>query len=168
MCCSQQRGSSASYRLVSADSKPRAHLTIIITDTAVTLPADVAYQCLESVPLVEKDATELLDAWAVFLQFQSDPTYKAKPPSGYLYPGIDYFQAIAVLREQVTSGNITRELDFQNGIQDIWWATNDGHLTFSTDFNSAFSWSRQYSIVAISPDGQSIPEVYTLCKLRKV
>lgn len=133
-----------------------------VTDDSVLLPAEVAYQCLESIPLVEKDATDLLDGWAAFLEWQSDPTYKANPPDGYMYPGFDYMQAVYDLRNRVTSGNITRELDLQDGIQDILFSSNDGHLNFLTDFNGVIQFERQVGLVAVSVDGQAVPQVYTL------
>ena len=138
-----------------------AHL---VPDSAATVDAEVAYQCLESVPIIQKDATDLLDGWTAFLEWQSDPTYKANPPEGYLYPGIDYFKATADLREQVTSGNITRELDFQEGIRDILLGANDGHLAFQTDFNSAVYWQRSVSLLSVSTDGSSVPEVWAARK----
>jgi hypothetical protein len=109
---------------------------------------------------VEKHATDLLDGWAALLEWQSDPTYKANPPEGYLYPGFDYMQAVADLRDQVTSGNITRELDLHEGIRDILFSSNDGHLNFLTDFNGVLNFERTIGLVAVSSDGQSVPEVY--------
>lgn len=135
-----------------------------VPDPAAVVDAEVTYQCLESVPIVQKDATDLLDGWAAFLEWQSDPTYKANPPDGYLLPGIDYFQAIANLRDQVTSGNITGELDFQEGIRDILYGANDGHLAFMTDFNAAVYWQRSVSLLSVSTDGSSIPEVWAARK----
>jgi hypothetical protein len=135
-----------------------------LADPSILLPAEDAYHCLESVPIIEKDATGLLDGWAAFLEWQSDPTYKANPPEGYLLPGFDYMQAISDLRDRVTTGNITRELDFQEGIRNILYSSNDGHLAFITDFNSLVSWQRQLALASISNDGQSVPQVWAAGK----
>ena len=143
-----------------SDATGTASSADLVPDPDATVDAEVAYQCLESVPIVRKDATDLLDGWAAFLEWQSDPTYKANPPDGYLLPGIDYFQAIANLRDQVTTGNITRELDFHEGIRDILYGANDGHLAISTDFNAAVYWQRSVSLLSVSTDGSSVPEVW--------
>ena len=127
-------------------------------------PAELAYSCLQSVPIVEKDAISLLDGWAAFLEWQSDPTYRANPPDGYLYPGFDVMQAVADLRDRVTTGNITTEFDLQDGIRNIVFGANDGHMAFMTDFNSVFYWQRATSIISISADGSSVPEVWAARK----
>lgn len=120
-------------------------------------------------PLVQQDATDLLDAWAAFLEWQSDPTYRTNPPSGYLLPGFDYMQAVADLRDAVNSGSITRELDLHEGIRNILFNTSDGHLNFQSDFNNVFGWERQIALASVSTDGQSVPQVWAarefLCTL---
>lgn len=94
------------------------------------------------------------------MEWQSDPTYKADPPEGYLYPGIDYFARIADLRERVVTGNITKEIDLHWGINDIMINCHDGHLDFYTDFLSIFNWQRLFPLIAISKDGQSVPDIW--------
>lgn len=115
-------------------------------------------------PIVEQDATDLLDAWAAFLEWQSDPTYKANPPSGYLLPGFDYMQAVADLRDSVTTGSITSEFDLHEGIRNIVFASNDGHMSIQTDFNNIFGWERQVALVSASADGQAVPQVWAFRK----
>lgn len=137
------------------------HVSHSLTDSSANIDADVAYQCLQSVPLVVEDAVDLLDGWAAFLEWQSDPTWKADPPSDtYLFPAFDYMQAVADLRDRVTSGSITAELDLHEGIRDIIYSSNDGHMFFRTDFNSVFFWQRAVGLVSVSPDGHSLPEVF--------
>ena len=137
------------------------HFSHSLTDSSANIAAELAYQCLQSVPLVVEDAVDLLDGWAVFLEWQSDPTWKADPPSDtFLFPGFDYMQAVADLKDRVISGNITAELDLHEGIRDVIYSSNDGHMFFHTDFNSVFYWQRAVGLVSLSTDGQSLPDIF--------
>ncbi len=60
----------------------------MLTSTATPLvSADLAHDCLKSVPLNKDAAIALVDAIEPYLEWQSDAAYKANPPADYPYPG---------------------------------------------------------------------------------
>lgn len=67
------------------------------------------------------------------LEFQSDLEYLINPPPGYLLAGVDLLGELSDLRDQVTSSNITGEIDFENSIEIILGKAHDGHLTYQLD-----------------------------------
>ena len=71
--------------------------------------------------------------------------------------------SIELLRQRVASGNITRELDLQDGLQDIVDGAHDGHLGFATDFIRVLGWVRDNGcLYSMSADGISIPEIFAV------
>lgn len=95
------------------------------------------------------------------LEFQSDLEYLIDPPPGYLLAGVDLLGELSDLRDQVTSGNVTGEIDFENSIEMILGKAHDGHLTYVLDGLSVFEAARSTgSLVSISLDGVETPKVY--------
>lgn len=74
------------------------------TATTVTIPAEIAYNCLETIPNHPEPALALLDALNPLIEFQSTIPYLKNPPSGYLFPAVDIEQGLADIAANVAAG----------------------------------------------------------------
>ncbi|OLN87550.1 hypothetical protein CCHL11_06180 [Colletotrichum chlorophyti] len=126
-----------------------------------TVPAQLAYDCLNSVPLGKEAAIELVDSLVPYLEWQSDAAYKADPPPGYDFPGYDFFAALDNIRQNLVDGNYESEYAFQSALyQEVFGPGHDGHFVYYPDLlTSVFEWTRERSLVSISEDGSSLPVI---------
>ncbi|KAB5576208.1 pyridine nucleotide-disulfide oxidoreductase family protein [Coniochaeta sp. 2T2.1] len=126
-----------------------------------TVAAALAYECLNSVPLKKDAAIALVDAIEPYLEWQSDPGYKADPPASYYYPGYDIFAALAKVRSNLVADKYANEYQFQADLYaTVFGPGHDGHFVFYPDaLTKVFEWRRQRSLVSISEDGSSLPVI---------
>ncbi|KAK1242004.1 hypothetical protein MKX07_007827 [Trichoderma sp. CBMAI-0711] len=126
-----------------------------------TVAAEIAHECLKSVPLGRDAAVELVDAMAPYLSWQSDAAYKANPPASYPFPGYDIFANLAKIKADLQAGKYDGEYSFQLDLYlKIIAKGHDGHLLFYPDaLSRVFSFERPKPLVSISEDGVSLPVV---------
>ncbi|KAL6895165.1 hypothetical protein HDV57DRAFT_478750 [Trichoderma longibrachiatum] len=126
-----------------------------------TVAAEIAHDCLKSIPLGKDAAVELVDAMAPYLSWQSDAAYKANPPASYPFPGYDIFANLAKIRADLLADKYDGEYSFQLDLYlNIIAKGHDGHLLFYPDaLSRVFSFERPKSLVSISEDGVSLPVV---------
>lgn len=126
-----------------------------------TVAAEIAHECLKSVPLGKDAAVELVDAMAPYLSWQSDAAYKANPPASYPFPGYDIFANLAKIKADLQADKYDGEYSFQLDLYlNIIAKGHDGHLLFYPDaLSRVFSFERPKSLVSISEDGVSLPVV---------
>ncbi|MCJ1307431.1 hypothetical protein MMC25_001077 [Agyrium rufum] len=137
--------------------------------TAAFVSADIAYECLKSVPIKQDDATSLLDGMIPYVQFQSTLAYLKDPPSGYLLPPADIVGGLQAIRKNVTNGVYDGEFDFQTDVQNLITTAHDGHFYWFGDaLHSALQFAAPFYLVSISTDGTSAPEIYVLSDVTKV
>lgn len=94
------------------------------------------------------------------LQFQSDLELLKNPPEGYLLAGVDLVGELQQVRDQVSSGAFTSELDFEKNVTAVLGKAQDGHLSFMLDGMGMFIYHRQFDLVSVSSDGKEKPELY--------
>ncbi|CAK7232613.1 hypothetical protein SEUCBS140593_008320 [Sporothrix eucalyptigena] len=122
---------------------------------AVSIPAELAYNCLKSVPLHKDMAVQLVDAIEPYLEWQTDAAYKADPPADYFYPAYDMFAALAEVRANLLNNVYDSEYAFQIDLYlKVFGQGHDGHFVMYPDLLSrAFIYTRQRSLVSVSDDG---------------
>lgn len=129
-----------------------------------TIPAELAYDCITSVPLHAEEATELLDSIPAYIQWQSTLSYLKAPPAEYvekIQGPVDIYGEIAAIRENLTSGAYQSEYEFGFALYRVFQTAHDGHFAYSPDVVSGvFTFGRPVILVSASPDGQAIPEIY--------
>lgn len=126
-----------------------------------TIPAEIAYNCLKSVPMVKKDALQLVTNLAPYFEFQSTIGFLKDPPSGYLLPGIDLMGGLAQIESHVRDGVYTSEYDFGLDVFTLVASAHDGHFSYLPDiFGGVFKFQRTQSLVSISNDGLNLPKIY--------
>jgi hypothetical protein len=142
-----------------------------------TVTAQLAHNCLTLVPLNKTAAIALVDAMEPYLEWQSgkqifivswktntdrhpDSAYKKGPPSDYFYPPHDIFSYLASVRSNLENGTYKNEYEFQEDLYQVFARGHDGHFIFYPDaLTKAFEWGRQRSLVSISSDGSSLPQI---------
>jgi hypothetical protein len=74
------------------------------------IDADVAYQCLQSVPLDAEGAALQVQGLLAYSEFQSTLAYLKDPPEGYLYPAVDIVSGLERIGERVAAGRYSGEV----------------------------------------------------------
>ncbi|KIV85917.1 hypothetical protein PV11_01568 [Exophiala sideris] len=130
--------------------------------TQARIPAELAYECLKSVPNFQEPALRLLNALRTYLEFQSDKVYLQKPPSGYLFPAVDLDAELDIIQTNVERGQYKSEYDMQIDITSLLTSAKDGHLYWQGDLMGAFTYLRgtDLGLAAVSVDGVDQPQVY--------
>ncbi|ROW09275.1 hypothetical protein VPNG_05791 [Cytospora leucostoma] len=126
-----------------------------------TIAASIAHDCLLSVPLGKDAAIELVESMEPYLEWQTDSAYKADPPADYFYPAYDMFENLAAVRRKLENNTYRSEYEFQDDLyKTVFGPGHDGHFVFYPDLLTlVFDWNRPLSLVSISHDQSSIPEI---------
>lgn len=131
--------------------------------------AEIAYQCLKSVPIVKSDALRLIGGLAPYFNFQSTVGFLKNPPRGYLLPGVDLLNGLAKIEEKVRNDIYSNEYDFETEILELVTSVHDGHFGYFPDaISQVFQFGTGLSAVSISKDGREIPQIFVSCKYRFV
>lgn len=88
------------------------------------------------------------------------------PPSGYTMPPTDLLGGLDAIRNKVNNHNAySSQFEMDLEVSHLVKSAYDGHLTFQLCSQSIFSYEIDLHLVAISTDGLSLPEIYTLSTL---
>ncbi|MCJ1461623.1 hypothetical protein MMC07_000220 [Pseudocyphellaria aurata] len=126
-----------------------------------TIPAEIAYNCLKSVPIVKHDALRLVTDLAPYFELQSTIGILKKPPSGYLLPGVYLVGGLERIKSNIENGIYTSEYDFGLDLHTLVLSAHDGHFNFGPDiFSGVFLFRRNQSLASVSRDGLELPKIY--------
>lgn len=90
----------------------------------------------------------------------SDSAYKKNPPATYFYPSHDIFGSLAAVKTNLEDSKYANEYEYQEDLFQVFARGHDGHFAFYPDvLTKAFAWGRKRSLVSISEDGTSIPQI---------
>jgi hypothetical protein len=90
----------------------------------------------------------------------TDIAYKKDPPATYFYPPHDILGYIASVKANLQSGKYANEYEFQEDLYQVFARAHDGHFVFYPDaLTKALEFGRRKSLVSISEDGKSIPQI---------
>lgn len=99
-------------------SSPCAQVSAsVATQTAVaspTVPAQLAYDCITSVPFNQSAALALVDGVVPYFKWQSNTVWLKDPPEEYaekVQPGIDVWGRLEEIREKVVGGEYENEFE---------------------------------------------------------
>ncbi|QIW99833.1 hypothetical protein AMS68_005351 [Peltaster fructicola] len=127
--------------------------------------AKTALACLKSVPLDTKRNPDLLKALRATVKFQSTLAYLKNPPPGALYPAVDLLGGIDDVASKLKSGYFQNEFDFQYELYGLSKSAHDFHFNLYVDITQIFRWRRSESLISVSKDSLSLPEIYALTDL---
>ncbi|KAK8000620.1 Peptidase s41 family protein [Apiospora arundinis] len=122
--------------------------------------APLAYECLNSVPIIKDAALKFIDELVPYLEWQSDLSYKKNPPKGYFYPAYDLWAEVADVRAKIASDVYKTEYAWQS---DLFLRAigpgHDGHMYLYPDMLDTVHWQRGLALVSVSKDGLELPIV---------
>ncbi|KAF4625364.1 hypothetical protein G7Y89_g12800 [Cudoniella acicularis] len=126
-----------------------------------TVAAQLAYDCLASVPLNASAATVLVESILPYVEWQSDISYLKNPPDGYQEPGVDIWKAFDAILRNIKIRRYANEYQFQADLLRTFNSVHDGHFRFAPDLISkVFGFRRPVQLVSVSKDGVEIPKIY--------
>ncbi|GAB7344689.1 hypothetical protein MBLNU457_3168t1 [Dothideomycetes sp. NU457] len=136
------------------------------------VPAELAMNCLTSVPLSKANNTLLLEQLMQYIDFQTTFTYLKSPPSGYPYGGVDVIGDLQKLASDLKSDVYSDEYTFQAALVKIFQSARDGHFSYYPDIvlqsfafkvlesNNNASSPTFLSLDSASLNGTGLPQIY--------
>nr|POE48096.1 peptidase s41 family protein ustp [Quercus suber] len=155
---------SASSGPCASVSKLAASATAASPSATATVPAELAYQCLNSIPFNSSAAVAFLDALRPYVDWQTTITYLKDPPAEYvekIQPPYDFYANYERIYENAINNAYSSEYEFGYEAYEAFLFAHDGHFVLYPDsVNEIFSFGRPTPLVSVSVDGTSIPEVF--------
>ncbi|TLD31914.1 peptidase S41 family protein [Venturia nashicola] len=128
------------------------------------LPAQLAYDCIQSVPLNTPNALELVKTIRPYLNWHSTTAYLKNPPAEYvkkIQAPVDLFGGLDKIEAGLKSGFFKTEYDFGFALYTLFQSAHDGHLTYLPDsVGRIFQWGRPVPLVSVSEDGEKLPAIF--------
>lgn len=143
-------------------TKPCAKVGFLISQgNSTTVPAQVAYDCLSSVPLHVAEAKELHRSLIPYLKWQTTLSYVRAPPLGYQMPAFDFWPAFNSIGVKLSNAAYSNEWEFGLDLLRTLNNIHDGHTRYILDVvGKVFSFGRDVTLVSVSRDGHALPLVY--------
>lgn len=123
-----------------------------------SVSAQVAYNCLNSVPVDVKGNSKLIDELKVVWQFQSEFDWLKNPGQDWEYGSLDIEAELENIKGKLSS--YSSEYAVQLAIQNITVRTGNYHFNYAPDILQVFSFRRGFNVASISSDGKSLPKLY--------
>lgn len=145
-------------------SKLVASFTSASPKATPTVPADIAYECLHSIPFNQTAASDLLESMRPYLNWQTTISYLKDPPKDYadkIQPPYDFWGVFDAIEANVAAGAYASEYEFGWDVYEAFQKTHDGHFGFTPDsVGSVFTFGRTVALASVSEDGKSLPVAY--------
>ncbi|KAF2158162.1 hypothetical protein K461DRAFT_290408 [Myriangium duriaei CBS 260.36] len=129
-----------------------------------SVPAQIAYECLNSIPFNQSASEQLLDSIEPFLNWQTTLSRLGNPPADYathVQPPYDFYQTWADIRQNVSSGGYKSQYQFDFTLYRSFQLAHDGHFTYyPIAVNGLIAFGRTTPLVSVSIDGKENPQPY--------
>ncbi|OCK83485.1 hypothetical protein K432DRAFT_432854 [Lepidopterella palustris CBS 459.81] len=129
-----------------------------------TVPAQLAYECITSVPLNVSAAVALVKSIRPYFRWQSTTAYLKNPPAEYIEKiqnPVDIWDGLDEIEKNLTSGVWTQEYEFGWSLYHLLQSTHDGHFVYVPDVvGTVFNFARPVPLVSVSEDGTSLPKPF--------
>ncbi|KAK2055612.1 peptidase S41 family protein [Colletotrichum caudatum] len=131
------------------------------------VPAQLAFDCLQSVPNKPGPAKELITSLKAYVQWQSTLSWLKSPPASYMLPAVDIEGGLDEISGKAEAGQYKSEYEFQLAIFKLIASAHDGHFAFRGDVFKGFSFRNSLAadIVSVSRDGVEVPKLYHLAQI---
>ncbi|RSL78665.1 hypothetical protein CEP51_008010 [Fusarium floridanum] len=148
--------------VAASSSEPCALVTEISNESGssiVKVPAQLAHECLLSIPFRSDLAGEFIQEITKHVQWHSTVDALKDPPATYTSSATDILGGL----EKIGRTNYASHYEFDAAISDLLSSANDGHLAIFPCTLSIFDFCLEDAgLVSVSTDGIQAPEVYTL------
>ncbi|KAI8937514.1 hypothetical protein NX059_005232 [Plenodomus lindquistii] len=132
--------------------------------TVPTVPAQLAWDCIQSVPFNQSAALALVDSLVPYIRWQSSTAWVKDPPAEYvekIQEPVDIWGGLDAIREKVNAGAYENEFNFGIELYFLFQSVHDGHFVYVPDVvGTVFNWARPVPLVSVSADGQELPKPY--------
>lgn len=126
------------------------------------MSAQLAFECLQSVPNKPEPAQALIRSLSAYVQWQSTLPWLKDPPASYMLPPTDITGGLAEIGRTAAAGGYGSEYNFQLAILQLFASAHDGHFNYRGDIFKAFGFGNALAsdIVSVSRDGREVPRLY--------
>ncbi|KAH6642236.1 peptidase S41 family protein-like protein [Boeremia exigua] len=128
------------------------------------VPAGMAWDCINSVPLNATSAKLLIESLKPYIVMQSTLTVLKDPPAEYVekvQPAVDIMGGLDKIVSDVDSGKFANEYAFGWALYTLIQSAHDGHFTYVPEsVGGIFTWGRNVPLVSVSEDGEQLPAVF--------
>jgi len=135
-----------------------------VTAGTATVPAELAWDCINSVPFNQSAALALVDGVVPYFKWQSNTVWLKDPPAEYaekVQPAVDIWGGLEEIREKVNGGEYKNEYEFGFELYTLLQSTHDGHFVYVPDVvGTVFNFARPVPLVSVSSDGKELPRPY--------
>lgn len=83
---------------------------------------------------MKEDALRLVEGLEAFFQWQSDLSYLADPPDGYLLDGVGILAGLKMLRTDVQAGEFPNEIYFEEALSSLLGRTHGNYVPDLWDY----------------------------------
>ncbi|KAI4954289.1 hypothetical protein J4E91_002000 [Alternaria rosae] len=143
----------------SSSSEPCASVASQLGEsTSTSIDAQVAFDCLDSVPVDVQGNSQLIDELKQLWQFQSELVWLKKPGDDWEFGALDIEAELDNVKNNLDS--FSSEYAVQLAIQNITIRTGNFHFNYRPDILQVFSFFRQANVASISEDGKALPKLY--------
>lgn len=137
--------------------------------TEALVPAKAAADCLATVPIDVDEDKALIEELQLYLGWQSNLAYLAKPPKGYKSDRVDTVAQLSKIYDDLDGGKYEDEWTLQRDMRLAFDQSYDFHLNWNPDILEVFTFRRgnvgfglvdEFGLVSVSKDGKEVPEIY--------
>jgi hypothetical protein len=122
------------------------------------IPAQAAFDCLNSVPVDTSGNQKLIDELKTVWQFQSELVWFKNPGDDWEYGPLDIIKELDNVKNNLNT--FKSEYAVQLAIQNITVRTGNFHFNYDPDILQVFQFSRPLNVASVSSDGKSLPKLY--------
>ncbi|KAF2801134.1 hypothetical protein K505DRAFT_412423 [Melanomma pulvis-pyrius CBS 109.77] len=140
------------------NTEPCAEVASLLDSSSYYIPAQVAFQCLQSVPVDVEGNKILIDELKIAWQWNSEVGYLKNTPDDWELGPVDIEAELDKIKENLS--NYASEYEVQRAIQDIVTKTGNYHFNYRPDIIQVFDFKRRVGVVSISEDGKKLPKLY--------
>jgi len=144
------------------DAMTRSFAAAFPEVTRLRVPAQMAFDCLQTVPNKIPEAVAMLQSLRAFMQLQSSLAWLKDPPADYGLPPTDVLALMDEIETKAQAGDYASEYEFQEAIFLAITGAHDGHFAWFGDVFKAFVFGNPLldDLVSVSADGVSLPQLF--------
>ncbi|KAH7125575.1 hypothetical protein B0J11DRAFT_309316 [Dendryphion nanum] len=128
----------------------------------ILVPAKVAYDCLQSIPVDTQGDIKQITELKEFVQFQSNLNYLKDGIATHNKP-LDVLGELDKMAERIKNGSYASEFQVQLELSRMFRNSGDNHFRWSPDVLTPLRFVRAVPyLISLSKDGIELPQVYYL------